>query len=232
MKFSSTWQQIQSIDGWLSEGQARDLFQAAELTTRGSIVEIGSHHGRSTIVLASAAPQSEVVAIDPFDSARWGGGVDAYPTFQGNLARAGVEVRLLRMTSGEAAREWDGPIGLLFVDGAHTVAAARQDLDDWEPHVVEGGRVFVHDTFSARGVTRAVLERHLFNRSWRYRGSTRTLVCFERRNASAVQAALDSLRLGLMLLYFARNTAVKVALRWGPAFLPRLLGHREAADPY
>jgi predicted O-methyltransferase YrrM len=232
MNFSSTWEQIQSIDGWLSKGQAQALFQAAEATTGGSIVEIGSHHGRSTIVLASAAPASEVVAIDPFDSARWGGGEDAYPAFRGNLARAGVDVRLLRTTSGEAAREWDGPIGLLFVDGAHTTAAARQDLVDWEPHVLKGGRVFVHDTFSARGVTRAVLERHLFNRNWRYRGSTRTLACFERRSASAAETALDSLRLISMLLYFARNTAIKVALRWGPRFLPRLLGHREPVDPY
>jgi hypothetical protein len=172
------------------------------------------------------------VAIDPYDSARWGGGEDAYPSFKGNLARADVDVRLLRMTSGEAAREWDGPIGLLFVDGAHGLAAARQDLDDWEPHVVEGGRVFVHDAFSARGVTRAVLERHLFNPSWRYRGATRTLVCFERRRASAAQVAVDSLRLILMLGYFARNTAVKVGLRAGPKFLPRLLGHPEPADPY
>ena len=55
------------IDGWMSDDQGRRLYAAAaRCRPGGRIVEIGSFRGRSTIVLASAAPDGvEVVAIDP-----------------------------------------------------------------------------------------------------------------------------------------------------------------------
>ena len=58
---------VDDVDGWMSPDQAEALYDAATACAEGEqIVEIGSFRGRSTIVLASAAPQGvTVVAIDP-----------------------------------------------------------------------------------------------------------------------------------------------------------------------
>jgi predicted O-methyltransferase YrrM len=65
--FDAVWAAVADVDGWMTEGQGRALFDAARsCRPGGTIVEIGSFQGRSTIVLASAAAEGvEVVAIDP-----------------------------------------------------------------------------------------------------------------------------------------------------------------------
>ena len=58
---------VERVDGWLSPDQAARLYDAAASTrVDDQIVEIGSFRGRSTIVLAGAAPDGVgVIAIDP-----------------------------------------------------------------------------------------------------------------------------------------------------------------------
>lgn len=226
--FIDAWRRAEPIDGWLSEAQAQSLYAAATDIQAGQIVEIGSHHGRSTVILGATGRR--VVAIDPFDNARWGGGEDAHSVFSRNVD--GLDVELIRKTSSDAARDWSGDIGVLFLDGSHALEQVRLDIDEWQPEVIEGGRIFIHDAFSCRAVTKAVLERYLFNRGWRYRGSAGSLVCFERTRASLPETAWDALRLTWRLGWLARNLAIKLAMRRRNRLIPRLLGHRESCFPY
>ena len=95
------------------------------------MVEIGSYHGRSAIVLAlGLGGRGQVVAIDPhagndrgpqeIEAERSEGQAD-HERFNANLARAGVEdaVRHVRLPSQEALDEVEGELDLLYVDGAH-----------------------------------------------------------------------------------------------------------------
>jgi predicted O-methyltransferase YrrM len=65
--FEQVYLSLRQIQGWMSRDQAERLWASAARTRAGDrIVEIGSFHGRSAIVLASAAPTGvEVIAIDP-----------------------------------------------------------------------------------------------------------------------------------------------------------------------
>ena len=65
--FDEVLKSVADVDGWMSPDQARALFDAASACHTGDqIAEIGSFRGRSTIVLASAAPEGvSVIAIDP-----------------------------------------------------------------------------------------------------------------------------------------------------------------------
>ena len=58
---------VADVEGWMTSGQARRLWDCARsVPAGGTVVEIGSFRGRSMVVLASAAaPGVELVAIDP-----------------------------------------------------------------------------------------------------------------------------------------------------------------------
>jgi len=68
MDFAEAWQKASKVEGWLSQGQGRVLFDGARgVSAPNRIVEIGSHLGRSTILLALASsPDVRVTAIDPY----------------------------------------------------------------------------------------------------------------------------------------------------------------------
>ena len=65
--FSTTLADVADVEGWMTDGQARLLWDSARrVDAGGRIVEIGSFRGRSMVVLArAAAPDVELVAIDP-----------------------------------------------------------------------------------------------------------------------------------------------------------------------
>lgn len=227
--FEQAWRVSGSFEGWLSRGQAETLWrEAAKLPAGSVIVEIGSHRGRSTSVLAAAAPESHVVAVDPFDNPRWGGGAESRDTFLRNLAAAGVEnVELLADLSTELRPTWNRAVDLLYIDGAHDYPTVADDLE-WAQHVVPGGAVLVHDSFSSLGVTRAVYQRLALRRDLDYVGRSRSLALFQRRRISP-QGALKAVGAGG---YFVRNVAVKVCLVKGWRRPAALLGQPDMQYPY
>jgi predicted O-methyltransferase YrrM len=228
------------VPGWLTEEQAARLWErAAALRGAGTIVEIGSFQGRSTIVLARAAgPGVDLVAIDPHTGNDRGPqeiaadlevGQADHRAFVENLARAGVSerVRHVRAPSQEAFHVVAGPVDLLFVDGAHRYRPARDDVAGWGARVAPGGTLLVHDAFSSVGVTLAVLRLLAFGREFRYVGRTGSLAQYRREpvrgRARLGNAAAQLAQLG----WFARNLAIKLALVARLRPLARRLGSEE-----
>lgn len=227
------------VEGWLTEAQAERLrARAAAPRAPGAVVEIGSFRGRSTIVLARAA--GSVVAIDPHAGSDRGpqeiaadaqrGDADHH-AFLANLEAAGVSdrVRHVRRRSGDALDAVDGPLSVLFVDGAHRFGPARDDLTRWGALVAPGGTMLVHDAFSSVGVTGALLAECAFSPRWRYRGRTGSLADYERvapplRGRARLR---DAVRQLAELPWFARNVAIKALV------LARLrpLAHRLGLPP-
>ena len=130
--FDDALRSIAGVQGWLTDGQARRLWDGARRLARGArIVEIGSYRGRSTILLAIAAPEgAEVVAIDPHAGNDRGPqqiygsdeqGESDHRAFRANLDRAGVteHVRHIRLPSGEAIDRVEGQVDVVYIDGAH-----------------------------------------------------------------------------------------------------------------
>jgi predicted O-methyltransferase YrrM len=164
---------VAEVDGWFGPLEGRLLYRlAAAADPAGSIVEIGSWHGRSTIWLAAGARSgrgARVVAIDPHSGTSLREtGEDTEPMLRANLERAGVsgQVDVVVSTSAEAAAAWARPVSLLWLDGDHVFEAVKLDLELWEPHLLSGAAVALHDTFVLPGPERAV--RRLIIGSRRY----------------------------------------------------------------
>lgn len=220
--FAEAWAAVTTVDGWMTEGQGRALFDAAaNCPPGGTIVEIGSYQGRSTIVLASAAPaDARVVAIDPHaGNDRGPQEIDGFADdaesdhtrFNANLERAGVRDRVthLRVFSDEALGQIDA-VDVLYIDGAHRYTPALADIRQWGAKVVDGGTMLIHDSFSSVGVTAAIARELAWSSRWRYVGRSRSLATYRaepgadrRRNAARHVAQVP---------WFIKNVGLKVLI--------------------
>jgi SAM-dependent methyltransferase len=242
LTFESALAAAEGVEGWLTEDQARRLFERAR--EGGRIVEIGSFRGRSAIVMAQAAgDRGELVAIDPHAGSDRGPqeiapdagrGDSDFDAFHANLVRAGVDdrVRHLRRFSEDALGEVTGPLDLLYVDGAHRYGPARNDLARWGARVRPGGHMLVHDSFSSVGVTLAILRLLLVGGEFRYVGRSGSLAEYRREHLGARGRLRNAARQLAELPWFARNLVVKLAIVLRLRPLARLLGHRSGPWPY
>ncbi|MFP5486699.1 MAG: class I SAM-dependent methyltransferase [Acidimicrobiia bacterium] len=221
--FEAAWSAVSEVRGWMTEGQGRALYDAAaSCPPGGRIVEIGSFQGRSTIILATAAdPSVEIVAIDPHAGNDRGpqeieGYADAaegdHAAFEANLMAAGVRERVqhLRKFSDDALADVDGPIDVLYVDGAHRYAPARADIRQWGANVADGGTLLIHDSFSSIGVTLAILRELVPSARFRYVGRSRSLAIY--RVDPSVSRGRSAARQLAQLPWFAWNVTKKVLI--------------------
>ncbi len=228
--FESVFAQAHDIGGWLTEDQARSLWTEARQVPAGAlIVEIGSHQGRSTVVLAGAAPRARVVAIDPFVGGAMFGGLATKDRFAAHLQRAGLagRVELRQVKSTELRPSWAEPIGFLYIDGKHDYWTLSDDLR-WSEFLPEGARLCIHDAYSSIGVTLGLLRHVLPSRRLRYLDRAGSLARFE---VGRVTLA-DRLRIVAELPWWLRNVGIKVLLRLRLYPLARLVGHHDRTDPY
>ncbi len=224
--FAEVEPRLAGIEGWLRVEQARRLWELASTVEAGGvIVEIGSYQGKSTVVLAAAAPASATVyAIDPHAGndrgpGQWQGdpveGEADRRAFLANLTAAGVADRVihLRERSEDAHHLVDGEVDLLYVDGAHGYGAARADIGGWGGRVRPGGVMAVHDVYTSLFVTLAVMRSLWFSGRWRYLGRVRSLAVYERSPVTGRERLANAARQMANVGWFAKNLMVR-ALAW------------------
>lgn len=242
---ATTLADVADVEGWMTDGQARLLWQGAgRVAPGGRIVEIGSFRGRSTIVLGrSADPDVELVAIDPHAGNDRGpqeidGFVDEaaedHEVFNRNLEKAGVRDRVthVRAFSDAAHPQVGDPIDLLYIDGAHRYAPARADIRDWGARVADGGTLLIHDSFSSVGVTLAIIRELFLGRRFRYVGRSESMTEYRCERLAPKARVANAVHQALELPWFARNLLIKVLITAKLGSLTRLLGHDPSTWPY
>ena len=159
---------IDQIKGFLADDEAEALYQhALQESGKGPVLEIGSYCGKSTIYLGLACRQnnSTVFALDHhrgseehqageffhdpelFDAGE--GLVDTFREFRRNIDAAGLNETVVPLVAGSeaAARHWQTPLAMVFIDGGHSLDAALTDYRCWTAHLARGGILAIHDLF-------------------------------------------------------------------------------------
>jgi predicted O-methyltransferase YrrM len=159
----------EAATGFMPTAEGLALFgAAARYAPRGPVLEVGSYCGKSTIYLAAAARQAGMPVVtvdhhrgseehqpgweyhDPALVDRGTGRLDTLPRLRATLVAAGLEddVVVVVGRSAQVARLWRTPLGMVFIDGGHTDAAAVADYEGWAPWVAPGGVLAIHDVFA------------------------------------------------------------------------------------
>lgn len=190
-------ERLGGIEGWLEDDEA-DLLIAAtartlqQLRGRYAIVEIGNgSSGRSTVALGSLLQATRpelgrVVTLDPFETPDpLEGSEDAAiaPTlarFRRHLADAGLSdrVQLIRRRSAEV--DWDRPVGLLYVDGAHDYSSVASDFARFDRWILPGGYVVFHDYAEYFPGVMMLVSQILDSAAYRRVSRARSLVVLEK----------------------------------------------------
>lgn len=156
------------IKGFLAGDEALALHRhALAASPLGPVLEVGSYCGKSTICLGLACRErgGTVFALDHhrgseehqagemfhdpvlFDAGE--GLVDTLGEFRRNIRGAGLDDTVVPVVSDSAtaARHWRTPLGMVFIDGGHSLDAALTDYRCWSAHLLRGGILAVHDLF-------------------------------------------------------------------------------------
>lgn len=130
-------------------------------------LEIGSYCGKSTVYLGMACKKqgSVLYAVDHhrgseehqlgeeyhdpdlYDAGE--GMLDSFKEFRRTLRRADLENHVIPIVapSQVSSRYWATPLGMVFIDGGHSLQAALIDYRCWAPAIVPGGILAIHDIF-------------------------------------------------------------------------------------
>ena len=156
---------IEAVKGFLAPDEGRALYNAARDTAALSpTLEIGSYCGKSTVYLGlgARAGGGQVLAVDHHrgseenqpgalfhdpDLADGHGGIDTLPHFRKTMRDAGLEDVVIPVATSAPvfARVWTQPLGMVFIDGGHTLEAALADYRAYAPKVAPRGILAIHD---------------------------------------------------------------------------------------
>lgn len=160
---------IDRIKGFLAQDEAQALYrQALQASSAGPVLEIGSYCGKSTIYLGLACRcnDSTLFALDHHRGSEehqpgeffhdpqlydaGAGAMDSFNEFRRNIREAGLEQVVVPLVSGSeaAARHWQTPLAMVFIDGGHSLDAALTDYRCWTAHLMRGGVLAIHDLFA------------------------------------------------------------------------------------
>ena len=158
--FTDVLDRVDKIEGWLSRKEA-DLLMAAtikaciEMGTVHAMVEIGSFHGKSTVlignVLKNFHSRAKIYAIDPHNGVV--GDEDkkivaldpSLTAFTRNIEREKLNNNVELIQDFSFNVNWEKKISLLFIDGLHDYKNVARDFNHFIDYVKSGGYIAFHD---------------------------------------------------------------------------------------
>ncbi len=196
---------LNTIKGFMDDAEAQRLYEEAQKASQlGPVLEIGSYCGKSAVIIGTACRENDAILFsidhhrgseeqqkgeeyfDPelFDEKTHR--VNTFPFFLETLANAGLGETVVPIvtTSAVAGKMWNTPLAMVFIDGGHSLEAAREDFLTWSPFLMPKGLLVIHDIFHdpAKGgqAPRLVYEQALATGDYHPLDMTKTLGVLEK----------------------------------------------------
>ena len=151
---------IEEIKGFMPNHEGEALMSWAKTFSKiGPLLEIGSFCGKSSIYLGLAAKEKNQVVFtidhhkgseehqlneeyfDPeiYDESL--NSVNTFPLFLKNIRIFDLEDSVIPIVSSSAsvAKGWNKNLGMVFIDGSHSLESATLDYESWGSHIKNGG---------------------------------------------------------------------------------------------
>ncbi len=155
--------------GFMPDDEGLALYEAAREAARlGPVLEIGSYCGKSTLYLAAGVREADAGTVvfsvdhhrgseehqpgeqyhDP-DLTDPEGRVDTLAAFRTTIEQAGVTDIVIGIVAPSelVAQIWTTPLGMVLIDGGHSMETAQRDLQGWARHIRPRGLLAIHDVF-------------------------------------------------------------------------------------
>lgn len=159
---------IEEIKGFMPNHEGEALMSWAKTFSKiGPLLEIGSFCGKSSIYLGLAAKEKNQVVFtidhhkgseehqlneeyfDPeiYDESL--NSVNTFPLFLKNIRIFDLEDSVIPIvgSSASVAKGWNKNLGMVFIDGSHSLESATLDYESWGSHIKNGGALVIHDIF-------------------------------------------------------------------------------------
>jgi hypothetical protein len=168
---------LYGVGAWTSH--LHFAFDLVAVTKPALLVELGVDRGESYFAFCQAAAENQTrtrcFGIDTWRGDQHAGGYDE-TTFaqvsEHNRVNYAAFSTLIRADFDEARDRFEpGSIDVLHLDGLHTEAAVRHDLDSWLPKLKPGGILLLHDVGVRQkdfGVWKIWTELQPKGRSWTF----------------------------------------------------------------
>ena len=165
MNIEETKKIANKIEGWLTDEEGETLYNLAKNCKGGVIVEIGSWKAKSTVWIGNGSKEGnkvKIYAIDPHTGSsehqKENKKIWTFEEFLKNIKVQKLDDLIIPIvkTSEEAAKNFDQPVGFIFIDGAHEYEFVKLDFDLWFPKVINGGVMAFHDTLGWKGPKKVV----------------------------------------------------------------------------
>ena len=152
---------IEEVDGFFSIEDIDTYRNLARKIKNGTIIEIGSYLGKSILSIADICKENnnKIYCVDT-----WKGSPEhqdgepyslcpvdkLFDTFMNNVKSLGFEdiITPIRMTSSKASEEFFQDriaADLIFIDGEHSYASVKEDIESWNRNLKKDGILCGHD---------------------------------------------------------------------------------------
>jgi predicted O-methyltransferase YrrM len=141
-----------TIPGWFGPGDIKGLSLLARRVQNGTIIELGSMHGRSAYCLSVSSPTSKIFCLD-----FWSGWKcvtedkiereNTIEVFRSYTSECGNVTPIQVFPNVAVVPQWEEPVDMVFIDTLH------ENPDDWEiikfwlPKIKKGGIICGHDYY-------------------------------------------------------------------------------------
>ena len=159
---------LNTVKGFLDNTEGEELAKIAKQCSKlGPCLEIGTYCGKSALIIGSVCKKNKNVLFtidhhtgseehqlgeEYHDSDLFDQNISCFnslPEFIRNLKKSNLANFVLPIVadSKEISKNWEIPLGMVFIDGGHSRESANADYTNWVPHIMKSGFLLIHDVF-------------------------------------------------------------------------------------